>query len=686
MDDERRPATPEQLRELDAVAGLCAAIWAKQPQARCFAYLRVRSGGRARALILGDRSQVSTDAALLDWERAPLATVFLAHAVDDEYELELEDGRTIEGTVLARALVQAVDRELRELDDGELRFTRGPDGAWLAGPSGLGGDASLSLRPLSQRSQLSSPIEVVLDPVQRRAVELPGARSLLILGEAGFGKTTVALHRVAELRARAHARAAEEPDAAAKVPIGANPRLDGARSDGARSNFRALVLVPTRGLRRLLAALLERLGVRDVEVRTFARWIAGEARRVFPDLPARDSETAPLAVARVKRHPALRAVLPEIIRGTAAMREVEAGYADDEHRASRDPLLHLFGDRALLERTLAAAHAGPGGPLSPRMIAQVLAHTRVQFTPTSERALAHVDAARLATVDGLAIDSGTPLHDADTLDVEDFPVLFELLHLRTGADATEHGALSRYDHIVVDEAQEFAPIELAVIGRALAPGGSITVAGDEHQQVDETIVFTSWPELLAELGVADRCERVVLRESYRCPPVIEAFARTLFGAEAEPMPRRGPPSDPASADPALVHTPATHELELVSLVLARLQDIRARDRLASVAVVCRFASAARRMAGLLSKGVDCRLIVDGDFRFGPGISVTCVDEVKGLEFDYVIIPDASAAHYPNTSEARRALYVAATRALARLWLLWSGRPSPLIHPADPPHG
>jgi DNA helicase IV len=84
------------------------------------------------------------------------------------------------------------------------------------------------------------------------------------------------------------------------------------------------------------------------------------------------------------------------------------------------------------------------------------------------------------------------------------------------------------------------------------------------------------------------------------------------------------------------------------------------------------------MFGLLHKGVDCRLVIDGDFRFGPGISVTCVDEVKGLEFDYVIVPDATAANYPDTGEARRALYVAATRALSRLWLLWSGRASPLL--------
>ena len=244
---------------------------------------------------------------------------------------------------------------------------------------------------------------------------------------------------------------------------------------------------------------------------------------MFADLPRRDSEVAPPAVARIKRHPALRTVLPEIVAGTAAMREVEAGYRDDETPRTRDALLHLFGDRALLERVAARS----GGAVTPRMIDQVVAHTRVQFSPTTEHAMADVDAAQLRTVDGLAIDAGTPQHDAETIDVEDFAVLFELLHQRAGIDATDHGALARYDHIVLDEAQEFAPIELAVIGRARAANGSITIAGDEQQQVDETVVFSSWPELTAELGVADRVERVVLRESYRCPARIEAFARTL---------------------------------------------------------------------------------------------------------------------------------------------------------------
>jgi DNA helicase II / ATP-dependent DNA helicase PcrA len=55
-----------------------------------------------------------------------------------------------------------------------------------------------------------------------------------------------------------------------------------------------------------------------------------------------------------------------------------------------------------------------------------------------------------------------------------------------------------------------------------------------------------------------------------------------------------------------------------------------------------------------------------------------VPEVKGLEFDIVILPDASANTYPDTPEARRTMYVAVTRATHRLALTSPGLWSPLL--------
>lgn len=642
-----RAISEDEGRRIAALEQLCASAWSERPAARCFGHLRVRSGPRTREVLLASESHALRDGAMLvDWERAPLGEVFLDAEVGDDYELE-QGERSIEGVVLARELLWAragsQGQELSGIDDGEVWLRRGATG-WTAEPSGR--RRCVELRELDARRRSGSPVEVVLDAVQQAAVELPPTHSLLVLGEAGFGKTTVALHRLARL-----------VNAAAL----------------AHAPFSALVLVPTRGLRRLIVALLERMGVTigesrtggRVEVRTFERWVAEQGRRAFPELPERDSVAAPLAASRFKRHPALREVLPDIIAGTPAMRSIERGYRDNEKKRARDDLLHLFGDRELLARAAAASQ----GQLTPRMIQQLVAHTKIQFMPTTERQFAHVVTPdRLATVDGKSIDASTPMQDVESIDVEDFAVLFALDRLRHAADSSACAEPRKYDLIVLDEAQEFAAIELELIGRARAASGSITIAGDEHQQVDETTLFPGWAGALHELGCAAACEQVMLRESYRCPPAIEALARALFDADVEPI------ADAAS----ITRTEVAHELELVDLLVHALASLRERDRLASVALVCRFAASARRLHALLAKAIECRLVVDGDFRFGPGISVTCIDEVKGLEFDYVIVPDATAANYPDTPEARRALYVALTRAMHRLWMMWSGRRSPLI--------
>jgi len=58
--------------------------------------------------------------------------------------------------------------------------------------------------------------------------------------------------------------------------------------------------------------------------------------------------------------------------------------------------------------------------------------------------------------------------------------------------------------------------------------------------------------------------------------------------------------------------------------------------------------------------------------------VTEVREVKGLEFDYVILVDVNAGSYGEDAESRHLLHIGATRAAHQLWLIATAAPSPLI--------
>jgi DNA helicase-2/ATP-dependent DNA helicase PcrA len=71
-------------------------------------------------------------------------------------------------------------------------------------------------------------------------------------------------------------------------------------------------------------------------------------------------------------------------------------------------------------------------------------------------------------------------------------------------------------------------------------------------------------------------------------------------------------------------------------------------------------------------------IRDYEFSFRPGVEVTEIRQVKGLEYDYVILVDVNAATFPTDDESRYLLHIGATRAAHQLWLLSTGSPSPLI--------
>lgn len=576
---------------------------ARAPAALGYMILETERG--ERTYLLGSRTTLDGDVPILDWRTSPLAEVFFRHGDGEAYELDI-DGKITAGTVRAGSVITNHDPLVVTSRDVE------PHPAPIPG---------------TPREIAALP---VLDPEQQAAVDLPGDTSLVVDGEAGVGKTLVALYRVASLQRRSHGR------------------------------FRPLVLVPTEGLRRLCRMLADKLGIAKLEIAVLDTWLVERARTAFPGLPNRLSENATAQVIALKRHPAVRAVCRDFI-GWKAPR------TDDKLPKSRVRLLHLFGDRDRLQRVVDGSAATPGGALPTRAIEQTMKHTRAQFETTTERAMRHVDADRLQALDGRSLDSGTPMEDARTIDAEDVPVLFELA--RIGA-LQASGELPRYDHIVVDEAQLRAPLELAAIGDALMPHGTITLAGDHRQATDETAYFTGWQPAKSELR-RPRWSETTLAVSYRSVPVIADFARDWRL-----------PSDPP-ADPAVWATRCTNGFHQAAQLCWQLDHLRARDDWRQIAVIARTPEHARRLHAELSRGLDPVLVLDGDFRFEPGILVTTAAAVSGLEFDCVVIPDLTPSFYPDTPELRRSLYVAATRARDWLWLLTPDQWSPLVTLATP---
>jgi DNA helicase IV len=277
-----------------------------------------------------------------------------------------------------------------------------------------------------------------------------------------------------------------------------------------------------------------------------------------------------------------------------------------------------------------------------------------------------VDADRRETLDGLSLSERTPDAVSGTLDPEDLAVLLFLAAFRANGGA----GTRRFSHVVVDEAEDVSLFELHAIGKQLEGARSITVAGDEGQQTFTS--YAGWPDALDALGIR-RAATCRLAVTYRCPEPIADFAQEVLGPFAPAEPAR---AGRAGAPVARFDFPAMAHAHL--FLAEALRDLLEREPRASVALIASTPELARGFHRLVADLPEARLVLDGEFTFRPGLDVTEVGQVKGLEFDYVIVPDASAAAYPDTEDARRRLHVAVTRASHQLWVTTVGTPSPLV--------
>jgi len=638
--DEALESTSKDLPTVFQEMGLVRAVLERSrpdalpdPAAPYFAHLRIREGDEERDYCLGRHTFVDRDEGVrvVDWRYAPVAGIFYRYREGEEFE-EAFPGRVATGVVQARRVV-VIDRgRLVRVSEGARTAVRAPDGRWrsVAGEvAALGGGAGRAARAgalgtgVGSVDRTAAPeITALLDPDQFEAVSAPAERPLLVLGSAGSGKTTVALHRLARV-------AFDDPK---RFPPS-----------------RLQVVVPELGLARLAARLLEPLGLAKATVRTLDSWARGAFQSAFGAPPSRIFADTPPLVARLKRHPALYQALRRRphLHGRIAL-----------HRA-RQELGDLFLDRAFLEGVVQAA----GGDLPTTAIDETLRHTRLQLAPPTSELLEGVDPDRRETLDGKPIEEDTPEAAGGTLDPEDLPILLFLGTLRGGHSG------KKVAHLVVDEAEDVSLFELYVLGRHLA-GHSVTVAGDESQQTFSS--YAGWAEALAALGV-DKAATVRLETTYRCPRPVAELAHAVLGPIAPAtLPRTGREGVPVGR----FDFPTEAHAQL--FLSGALRELLEREPQASAAVVCHAPEVARGFHRLLADLPEVRLALDGAFTFRPGVDITDVAAVKGLEFDYVVIPDASIRAYPDTDESRRRLHVAVTRAAHQLWIAAPGTPSPLL--------
>ncbi|HIF93250.1 MAG: ATP-binding domain-containing protein [Myxococcales bacterium] len=606
-----------------------------------FAHLRLEEEGGQRDVYLGRTTCLEKGVRIIDWRDAPISKIFYSYRQGEEFDEEIS-GRERQGSVLVRRMlrIRASVLERVQAPEGDFRLdTREPTG-WstesLESPR-LSGGESAALRyelddlGLSRRMGEGRDGEVLradkhlpeitslIDPSQFDLITRPASGYLVIRGSAGSGKTTVALHRIAYLAFD-------------------DPRIDGPDT---------LVVVFSNALARYVAHVLPSLGLRAVRILTYRDWVHGERRRCFPELPVAVCEETPAMVQRLKLHSGMDVALTRQVARVSGPRTSDQAFDD---WASILTQRHFLGD--------VFEEVAPG---------QFSERDLDRFVEWNRRRLDELSSAMAG--DGEA-DAG--------LDPEDDALLLRAYQLRVGKLAGRSGRPLNYRHIVIDEVQDFAPIEVRVLLASMQRESSITLAGDTQQHLMEHSGFTSWRGFFDDLGLSG-AEIETLKVSYRSSEQIMNFATSLLGDLHEEddvvTTRTGPPVE---------FFRLTDRGACVAFLSDVLRDLMEAEPNASVAILTPSPVA----SDVYFEGLEraelllLRRIRDGEFPFTAGIEVTEITQVKGLEFDYVIVLDVDASNYPDTPAARRLLHVAATRAVHQLWLMSVGTPSPLVEAVD----
>ena len=220
-------------------------------------------------------------------------------------------------------------------------------------------------------------------------------------------------------------------------------------------------------------------------------------------------------------------------------------------------------------------------------------------------------------------------------------------------------------HLLIDEMQDYTPVQYAVIARLFSC--KKTILGDAFQSVNPYCAST-----VADISKAFRdATCVTLNKSYRSSYEIARFAQRISpNPDLEIIERHGEEPE------VLPFASRKKETEAIRPLIADFAD----SRFNSLGIICKTQKQATQLYKALEGGHPrLQLLSEASQSFAPGVIVCTAHLAKGLEFDHVILPGVSQANY-HTEMDRNLLYVGCTRAMHRLTLTATGEISEFIVP------
>lgn len=246
-----------------------------------------------------------------------------------------------------------------------------------------------------------------------------------------------------------------------------------------------------------------------------------------------------------------------------------------------------------------------------------------------------------------------------------------LLHLKRRVKETE--AIDYAEHVVVDEAQDYGAMVFAVIKTAL-PRCTFTVMGDVSQNINYESGMNDWETLKEKVFNAEGDYFGVLAKSYRNTIEISDYASSILAHCSFPT---------YKTQPIIRHGEQVKKVKLwgddkMIEVAANEIKIWQEKGYDTIAVICKDEAQTDAVREALRQYIEVNSESLETTEFTRGVMVLPIHMTKGLEFDTVLLMDPSEAAYPKNDANAKLLYVAATRALHELTIVYNESLSPLL--------
>ena len=613
---------------------------------------------------------------------APIARLYYRPA-DGFFEVK---GTKRHGQVQLKRVLQIENARLLDFDD-VLRL-----------PAGRGVPESTSSvvldQQLSQASeeQLSDAVQTI-QPEQYEQIAATQQPVLIVQGAAGSGKSLIGLHRIDFILS----------------PYSDIGRLSRPTAE------RVIMFGPTPAFLEYVSALLPSLGIQRVRQTTVSEWLLNQfssrstlasGDRVFSDLM---SNRRQLTKPEIEAH---------VFKGGLTMKRLVDNYVSHLRRVIRTRVGRSTGLRipgspplelsatALKSRVTAAlrAHREPNAarrylvdnltdewlrmqrtretPLY-RLAAEgrALAERRLIFWPHVDFRTAYIDLvsdpvkimqyAKRGDVDSTEareISRTAPPGAGQALGLTDLAAALCLDYAINGFES------ERFEHVVVDEAQDVSPLEIKLL-QMHSTNNSFTILGDLRQSILPYKSISSWRQL-TDLFERESVSRLDSRLTYRSTRQITQYSKRILQGlpERTKMPiahhRRG-------ERPRLVRSGSAAEMR--RSIAESVQRLRRLDDVRSVAILTKWRQTARDITeAFRAEGIESVDMLTEGGLVDTDVTVSPIILTKGLEFDAVIVANARRDNFNESEFDRMLLYLACTRARHHLEIHWYGVRSPIV--------